>query len=84
MVEWISKMEMKRINIELKITEAYEDNQFLMDIYQGELKAKCKTFTTEAKSMKQKWLLRTLTNPRSIDTTHAVTQLYYNLVGDGT
>ena len=83
-VEWISQMKMNRINIELKIPGAYDDNQFLMDIYQGALKAKCKTFTTEVQSMKQKWLLGTLTNPGRIDTTHAVTQLYSNLVEDGT
>ena len=47
-------MEMKRINIELKIPGAYDDNQFLMDIYQGALKAKYKTFTTEVQSMKHK------------------------------
>ena len=39
-VEWISQMEMKRIKIELKISGAYDDNQFLMDIYQGALKSK--------------------------------------------
>ena len=55
-----------------------------MEIYQGALEAKCKTFTTEVQSMKQKWLLGTLTNPGRIDTTHAVTQLYSNLVEDGT
>ena len=53
-VEWIYKMEMKRINIEPKIPEYYYDNQLLMEIYQGALKAKCKTFTTEVQSMKQK------------------------------
>ena len=53
-VDWISKMEMKRINIELKIPGSFDDNQFLMEIYQGALDAKCKTFTTEVKSMKQK------------------------------
>ena len=40
MVEWIYQMEMKRINIELRIPGAYDDNQFLMDIYQGALNAK--------------------------------------------
>ena len=82
-VEWISQMDMKRINIELRIPGSYNDNQFLMKIYQGALKAKCKNFTTEVQSMKQKWLLVTLPNPRRIDTTHAVTQLYINLVEDG-
>ena len=75
---------MKRINIELKIPEAFEDNQFLRDVYQVALKAKCKTFIAELQSMKQKWLLRTLLNPGCIDTTHAVTQLYSNLGEDGT
>ena len=83
-VECISQMEMKSINIELKIPGAYDENQFLMDIYQGALETKCKTFTTEVQSMKQKWLLGTLPNPGRIDTTHAVTQLYFNLVEDGT
>ena len=44
-VEWISKMEMKRINIELKIPGAYNDDQFLMDVYAGAILDKCKTFT---------------------------------------
>ena len=34
--------------------------------------------------MKQKWLLGNLPNPGRIDTTHAVNQLYSNLVEDGT
>ena len=34
--------------------------------------------------MKQKWLLGTLPNPGGIDTNYAVTQIYYNLVEDGT
>ena len=83
-VEWISQMEMKRINIKLNIPGAYDDNQFLMEIYQGALEAKCKTFTAEIQSMKQKWLLGTLPNPGRIDTTQAFTQLYSNLVEDGT
>ena len=57
---------------------------FLMEIYQGALEAKCKTFTTEVQSVKQKWLLGTLPNPGRIDTTHTVTELYSNLVEDGT
>ena len=67
-------MERKRINIELNIPGAYDNNQFLIEIYQGALEAKCKTFTTEVQSMKQKWLLGTYAN----------TQIYSNLVGDGT
>ena len=65
-VEWISQMEMKCINIELKIPGAYDDNQFLMEIYQGALEAKCKIFTTEVQYMNQKWLLGTLPNPGRI------------------
>ena len=77
-------MEMKRINIELKIPGSYDNNQFLMDIYQGALEAKFKTFTTEVQSMKRKWLLGTLPTPGRIDTTHCVTQIYSNLVEGGT
>ena len=76
-------MEMKRIKTELKIPKSYDENQLLMDIYQGALEAKCKTFTTEVQYMKQKWLLVTLSNLGRIDTTHAVTQIYSNLVEDG-
>ena len=83
-VDWISKMEMKRINIELNIPGAYDDNQFLTEICHGAIEAKCKTFTTQVQSMKHKWLLGTLPNQGRIDTTHAVTQLYSNLVEDGT
>ena len=82
-VEWISQMEIKRINIEFKISGTYDDNQFLMGIYQGALDSKCNTLTTEVQSMKQKWLLGTLLNPVLIGTTHAVTKLYSNLVKDG-
>ena len=83
-VEWLTSMEMKRISIELKIPGAYDEMQFLMDVYQGALEAKCKTFTTEVQSMKQKWLLGTLPNSSRIETVYAITQLYSNLVEDGT
>ena len=39
-VDCVYKMEMKRINIELKLPGAYGDDQFLMDIYAGALLAK--------------------------------------------
>ena len=55
-----------------------------MGIYQGSLEAKCKTFTTEVQSMKQKCFIGTLPNPGRIDTTHAVAQIYSNLVEDRT
>ena len=84
MVEWLASMEMKRISIKLKIPGAYDETQFLMDIYQGALEAKFKTFTTEVQSMKQKWLLGTLPNSSRIETVYAITQLYSNLVEDGT
>ena len=83
-VEWLSQMEIKRINIDLKIPGAYSDDQFLMDVFAGALKAKCKTFTTEVQSMKQKWLLGMLPNSGRIDVTHSITQLYSNVVEDGT
>ena len=38
--EWVSKMEMKRINIEIKIPGDYDDDQFLLDVYAGALLAK--------------------------------------------
>ena len=44
-VQWISKIEMKRINIKFKILGAYNDDQFLMDFYAGAILDKCKTFT---------------------------------------
>ena len=53
-VEWISKMEMKWINIKLKIPGAYDYDQFLVYIYAGALLAKCKTFTNKIQSQKQK------------------------------
>ena len=83
-VEWVFKMEMKRINIELKIPGAYDDDQFLMEIYAGALLEKCRTFTNEIQSQKQKWLLGTLTNSGRIDTTNSIIQLYFNLIEDGT
>ena len=46
-VEWISKVEMKSISIDLKIPGAYDDDQLLMDMYAGCILAKWKTFTNE-------------------------------------
>ena len=43
----VYNMEMKRVNIDIKIPGAYGDDQFLMDIYAGPLIAKWKTFTNE-------------------------------------
>ena len=83
-VELISKMVMKRINIELKILGAYDDNQFLMDVYEGALLEKCKTFTNEIQSQKQIWILGKLPNSGRIDTTNLMLQLYSNLIEDGT
>ena len=56
-VECISKMKMKCINIELNIPGAYNDNKFLMEIYAGALLAKCKTFTNEIQSQKKNGFL---------------------------
>ena len=83
-VEWLSQMEIKRINIDLKIPGAYSNDQFLMDVFAGALKAKCKTFITEVQLMKQKWLCRMLPNSGRIDVTHSITQQYWNVVDDGT
>ena len=77
-------MFMKRINIELKIPGAYDDDQLLMDMYAGSLLAKWKTFTNEIQSQKQKWLLGTLPNSGRINTTNSIIQLYFNLIEDGT
>ena len=83
-IEWVSKMLMKRINIELNIPGSYDDDQFLMDVYAGAFLAKCKTFTNEIQSQKQRWLLSTLPNSGRINTTNLMIQLYSNLIGDGT
>ena len=83
-VEWISKMEMKRINIELKIPGAYKNHQFLMDVCTGALLEKCKTFTNEIQSQKQKWLLGKSPNSGHIDTTNLMIQLYSYLIEYGT
>ena len=76
-------MKMKRINIKLKIPGAYDNEKFLMDIYAGALLAKCRTFTNEIQSQKQKWLLGTLTNSGRIDTTNLMIHLYSNLIEYG-
>ena len=83
-VEWVFKMEMKRINIELKIPGAYDDDQFLMEIYAGALLEKCKTFTNEIQSQKHKLLLGALPNLGRIDTTNFMIQIYSNLIEDVT
>ena len=82
-VDWISRMKMKRINIKLKIPGAYNDDKFLMDVYVGALLAKCKTFTNELQSQRRKWLIGTLPNSGRIDTTKSMIQIYSNLIEDG-
>ena len=77
-------MEMKCINIKLKIPGAYGDDQFLIDIYAGALLEKCKIFTNEIQYQKQKWLLGTLPNSVYINTNKSMIQLYSNLIEDGT
>ena len=83
-VEWISKMEMKRINIKLEISGAYNDDKLIMDICAGAILAKCKKSTNEIQSQKHKWILGTLPNSGRIDTTNSMIQLYYNLIEYGT
>ena len=41
-VEWIYKMEMKRTNINIKITGPYNNTQLLMEVYADALLEKCK------------------------------------------
>ena len=55
-----------------------------MEIYAGALLEKCKTFTNEIQSQKQKWLLETLPNLGRIDTTNFMIQIYSNLIEDVT
>ena len=49
---WLTKMEEKYINIELKVPGSYNDDQYILDIFQGALEAKCKAFCTEVQSMR--------------------------------
>ena len=81
--EWIYRMEMELINIELKIPGDYEYDQFLVEVYEGALLAKCKTFTNELQSQRRKWLIGTLPNSGRIDTTKSMIQIYSNLIEDG-
>ena len=77
-------MEFKRATIALKIPGAYDDDQFMMDIFQGVLQAKCKTFVSQVQLMKQRWLLRNSDNlTKDILVSHLV-QYYSNMVEDGT
>ena len=77
-------MEMKRINIEFNIPVAYDDDQFLMEIYAGALLEKCKIFTNEVQYQKQKQLLGTLPILGRIDATNLMIQLYSYLIEYGT
>ena len=79
-VEWITKMEMNQININLRIPGAYENDQFLTDIYSGALLEKCKTFTNEIQYQKHKWLLGALPNSGHINTTNSMIQIYSNII----
>ena len=69
-VEWISKMEMKRINTKLKIPGDYDNDQLFIEIYAGAILEKCKTLTNEIQYQKQKWFLGTLLNSGRVDTTN--------------
>ena len=82
--EWIYRMEMELINIELKIPGDYEYDQFLVEVYEGALLAKCKTFKNEIQSQKQKCLIGTLPNSGRIDTNNSMIHIYYNIIEDGT
>ena len=83
-VEWISKVEMRRINIEIKIPGAYKNDQFLMDVNAGAILEKCKTFTNEIQSQKQKWLIGTLPKSGCTNTTNSMIKLSSNLIEYGT
>ena len=81
---WITAMKEKRINIELKLPGAHHAAQFILDIFQGALEAKCKTFVSEIWLMQQKWFLG---NPENWTKEHIVStliQYYTNMVEDGT
>ena len=81
---WSSAMEAKRATIELKIPGAYDDDQFMMDILQGALQAKCKTFVSQVQSMKQRWLLGNPDNLTKDTLVSNLVQYYSNMVEDGT
>ena len=51
-----------------------------MEFYAGALLEKCKTFTNEIQSQKQKWLLGTHPNLGRINTTNFIIHIYSNLI----
>ena len=81
---WLTKMEEKRINIELKVPGSYHDDQYIMDIFQGALEAKCKAFCAEVQSMKQKWLLGNADNWTKDNIVSTLIQYFTNMSEDGT
>ena len=50
---WLTAMEEKHINIELKVPGAYHNDQYILDIFQGSLEAKCKAFCTKPSSINE-------------------------------
>ena len=56
-VQWHLAMELKRAEIELRSPGSYYADHFVLDIFNGALECKCKTFLSQLQAMKQKWLI---------------------------
>ena len=81
--KWCISMEKARTLIELKLPRAYHDDQFIMDIFDGALTAKVKTFVTEVSSMKLRWARGNSHGWTRKDIVYEISSLYTNIHSDG-
>ena len=77
-------MEQGYINIKLKLPGSYPDHQFINDYFKAALDVQVKSFHSELSSMRNRWLLGTDQTLMKEHIQHTITQLYTNLVTDGT
>ena len=70
--------------IEVKLPGAYHQDQYIIDVFDGALTAKCKTFLSEVSSMKLKWARGNPIGWTMKEIVHKISSLYTNLDSDGT
>ena len=77
-------MELKQAEIKLRSPGSYRVDQFILDISNGALECKYKTFLSQPQAMKQKWLIcdPIATNWTRKSITATITRYYNNMSED--